>query len=250
MPIQIAANYAEIEEECLTPLDVTLRDPAPSSNCRYYILFVFNSSTDGGGDIAGKKFPVIPQIPHRFWLKPRGKGALSIWGLKECPADPGVVGTLVEFPPIEHYEENLHELEQILRATADQGFTIVDMDLIALPIRDCDNFDRAAAAIGIGFGTGIGAGGAAATLLTALGTPAAAGGAGATGAAGAGGLFGAAGSITAGGILAAVGIALVVAIVVGLILWFIFKKDCCELGVDESEKGRQGTPVNPIATGR
>jgi hypothetical protein len=250
MPIELSTNYAQIEEDCLTPLDVTLRDPSPDANCRYHLLFVFNSSTDAEGDLAGRKFAVLPQIPHRFWIKPAGKGALSVWGLKECPSGPSTTGVLTEFPPIGHYEEHLGQLNQLLISTADPGYTIVDMHLIALPIQDCDNFDRAAAAIGIGFGTGVGAGGAAATLLTALGTPAAAGAGGAAGGgAAAGGLFGAAGSITAGGILLAVGIALIVAIVVGLILWFVFKKDCCELGVEDSQKGTQGTLVNPM-TGR
>jgi hypothetical protein len=197
-------------------------------------LFVFHGASDGGGDVAGKKFSVLPELPHRFWLKAAGVGALSIWGLKECPDGPGVVSVFPDVWPKGYSEENWAALHRLMAETADKNFTIVDMKVISLVINDCNNFDAKAAALGIGFGAGVGAGGVSATLLTALG-----------GGAGAGGLFGAAGSITAGGVLAATGVGLVVLIVVAVVMWFILKKDCCQLGVDPSEKGTQGSLVGP-----
>jgi len=243
--IDITSTYSELEEDCLTPVDIVLIDPERTSECRYYILFIFHTTVDGGGDITGKKFPVAPNIPHSFWLNPVGVGAISVWGLKECPDTSdhaGVLETISLEASVAHYEQ----LREVLNDTADDDFKIVDMHMVVMKVTDCDNFDAKVAALGIGVGAGVGAGGVAATLLTAFGTSSAAAtatGAGAATATGAtaGGVFGAAGAITGTGILIAVGIAIVVAVIIGLIIWLIVKKRCCELGVDESVKGAQGS---------
>ena len=236
MGIEIASSYASVEEDCLTPIDVTIRDDKRSERCRYYVFFAFNSANDANGDVAGKKFPILPDLPHRFWVKPDSVGAISIWALKECEEGGETTALLPEFPPVEYAEANWEELREMIQSTADTGFVITDLRVISLPIKDCDNFEAKAAALGIGFGAGVGAGGVAATLLTALG-----------GTAGAGGLLGAAGAITGAGILSATGIGLIILVVVALAMWLILRKDCCELGVDPSAKGKQGSPVFPFS---
>lgn len=250
MSIDVTVSNSAFEESCITPITVTVTDPNRSRQCRYYVAFTFQPpTTDSRGDLAGKKFGVVPGVPHHFWIAPKGAGLVGVWGVKECPESSDTVGLLEDLPDNVVNDENFEQFSTLVRETADPGYEIVDMRVHFLPVKTCDNFDAKKAAIQTAAGSGIAAGGIAATILTAFGTPAAgaaaAGGAG--GAAAAGGFFGAAGSITAAGIGLALGIALVVALIVGLIVWLVTRKDCCVLGVSASSVGSQGAPAGPIS---
>jgi len=226
--MRIISSLQEIEEDCITTIELTVEDDSPDNSCRYFIVFLFvRGIGDKGGDLHNRKYEVRPNIKHRFWVNPVGEGTLDLFALKECRPSPDVTGPLDDLP--DDVDPDYVQALEDISGRVETGYVLADFTDAVLPVKECGDFDRQRAiqegALNRGILTGLGAGALTATLVGALDL----------------GALGAAGTIT----LTGLGVVLVVAVVVGLVVYglYLLLRDCCELGVDRSGVGRQGLPV-------